>query len=73
MPGHRLFAPAAWFAAERVGKVSAAEVEALISQRETAREEKDYAAADRLRDELTELDVVIEDSSDGTRWRFGND
>ena len=47
----------------------AAEIEALILQRNTARAEKDWAAADAARDTLTAMGVVIEDGADGTSWR----
>jgi cysteinyl-tRNA synthetase len=41
----------------------------LLSQRETARADKDWATADRLRDELAALGVAIEDTRDGQRWK----
>jgi len=44
-------------------------VETLIQQRLDARNNKDWAAADRLRDELTAAGIAIEDSAGGTRWR----
>jgi len=44
-------------------------IEELISARLQARTEKDWARADRIRDELVEAGIVIEDGSDGTRWR----
>ena len=46
-----------------------AEIEALIAKRNTARAEKDWAAADEARDALTALNVVLEDGSEGTTWR----
>ena len=46
-----------------------AQVEALIAQRNAARKNKDFQAADRVRDELKKLNVVIEDSATGTKWR----
>jgi cysteinyl-tRNA synthetase len=44
-------------------------IEDLISARLQARADKDWASADRIRDELSEAGIVIEDGSDGTRWR----
>ena len=41
----------------------------LLSQRETARAGKDWATADRLRDELAALGVAVEDTRDGQRWK----
>ena len=45
------------------------EILALIEQRNTARAEKNWAAADAARDSLTAMDIVIEDGADGTSWR----
>ena len=42
---------------------------ALLDARATAREERDWAASDRLRDELAAAGIAVEDSRDGQRWR----
>ena len=47
----------------------AAEIEALIKQRNDARANKDWAAADEARDKLAAMNVVLEDSANGTTWR----
>jgi cysteinyl-tRNA synthetase len=47
----------------------AAEVERLIAEREAARIGKDFARADRIRDELKQRGIALEDSRDGVRWR----
>ena len=49
--------------------IDAAEVEGLIAQRNQARADKDWGAADAARDALTALGVIIEDSANGTTWR----
>ena len=36
--------------------------------REKARKQRDFAEADRLRDELLALNVTLKDSRDGTTW-----
>lgn len=46
-----------------------AEIEALIAERNRARAEKDWPAADVARDRLNELGVVLEDGPQGTSWR----
>lgn len=43
-------------------------VDALIAQRASARAEKDWATADRIRDLFAEVGVVLEDTRDGTVW-----
>jgi cysteinyl-tRNA synthetase len=41
---------------------------ALLEQRQAARERRDYAAADAIRDRLQELGVTVEDTPSGPRW-----
>ena len=45
------------------------EIEALVAARSAAREAKDFVEADRLRDELTTLGIVVEDTPTGPIWR----
>lgn len=45
-------------------------VERLLSDRETARESRDYTAADRIRDELVAAGITIEDTPSGAHWSF---
>ena len=45
-------------------------VDSLIAQRKQAREEKDWAKADQIRDELAALNVVLEDKDGVTTWRI---
>ena len=47
-----------------------ARVESLVYLRQEARQQRDFAEADRLRDELTRLGVVLEDTRDGTTWKL---
>ena len=46
-----------------------AAIEALIAERLQARADKDFATSDRIRDELAEQGVVLEDGAEGTTWR----
>jgi cysteinyl-tRNA synthetase len=45
-------------------------VEALLSEREIARQSKDWSRADEIRDELTTMGVIVEDGPDGPTWRL---
>lgn len=55
--------------ATQTADIDSARVEQLIKARETARNTKDWATADRIRAELTAMNVVLEDRPDGTLWR----
>lgn len=46
------------------------EITAMISRRDEARAAKDWAAADRIRDELLARDIILEDTPHGTRWKW---
>ena len=46
----------------------AADVDALIAQRDAARQDKDFARADAIRDTLRERGIELLDSATGTRW-----
>ena len=65
-------APAAWFSAGAGSgnAPSPAEIEAFIDRRAQAKKAKNFAEADRIREELKAKGVLIEDSPQGTRWRL---
>jgi len=46
-------------------------IDALIAEREAARARRDFAASDRIRDQLAAEGVSIEDTPEGPRWRRG--
>jgi len=46
------------------------EVEELISTREKARSEKNWALADAIREQLKEKNILLEDTPQGVRWKF---
>jgi cysteinyl-tRNA synthetase len=46
-----------------------AHIEALLDEREAARKRRDWAAADRIREELAAQGVEIIDTPAGPRWR----
>ncbi|MEX1298360.1 MAG: cysteine--tRNA ligase [Desulfotignum sp.] len=67
--------PSAWFAAKKDKGVAdmavdPAIVEALIAERTQARKDRDFARADEIRDQLQQMNIVLEDGPSGTSWRF---
>ncbi|HEX6593758.1 MAG TPA: cysteine--tRNA ligase [Bacillota bacterium] len=47
------------------------EIEALIKERNEARQNRDFSRADEIRDLLKEKDIILEDTAQGVRWRRG--
>jgi cysteinyl-tRNA synthetase len=45
-------------------------IKLIIEIREDARERKDWAAADKIRDGLADLDIKLEDTAEGTIWKM---
>jgi cysteinyl-tRNA synthetase len=53
----------------KVAETLPAELSAKIEARQKARRDRDFALADRLRDELLREGIVLEDTKDGVRWK----
>jgi len=58
-------------APEKEGAMSADEIDALIAERVSARDEKNWARSDEIRDLLAAAGVVLEDTNGKTTWRRG--
>lgn len=50
-------------------RISDADVERLIVERNAAKKARDFAKADAIRTQLTEAGIVVEDTKDGIRWK----
>jgi len=59
-----------WFKTTPNGVLTREEIEHLITQRERARKSKNFSESDRIRNDLLQKGVVIEDGPDGTEWRY---
>jgi len=67
--------PAQYFEKQREAVLEHASVdvetiEKLVKDREAARKAKDFQTADRIRDQLKEMHIQLEDRPDGTIWRY---
>ena len=67
--------PEDWFKWQPAGHTGAglsdADIDTMIAERVKARSSKDFATSDRIRDQLTEQGIILEDSAQGTIWRRG--
>ncbi len=50
--------------------VDVSKIDMLIAERAKARADKNWAEADRIRDELKEMGIVVKDSKDGATWEY---
>lgn len=61
--------PESWFARDADGQISAAEIAALLAERDAARVARNFDIADAIREQLAADGVQIEDGPAGTTWR----
>lgn len=62
--------PAAWFSRGSADG-DAERIQALVDERTTAKQSRDFARADAIRKQLADEGVLIEDTAQGVRWRRG--
>jgi cysteinyl-tRNA synthetase len=54
----------------KTGGLSDAEIDKLVAERNAAKKKRDFAAADRIRKELADRGIILEDAKDGSvRWK----
>lgn len=61
--------PEAWFQQTTAHELTPAAIEKLIQDRQQARLNRQFGEADRIRQELLDQGVILEDSAAGTTWR----
>ena len=54
---------------ERKTEILDSEIEDLIARRTQARKNKDFALADKIRNDLLEKGIVLEDTREGVKWK----
>ncbi len=47
------------------------EIDALIEERQQARKNRDFKRADEIRDQLKDMNIILEDTRQGVRWKRG--
>jgi cysteinyl-tRNA synthetase len=52
--------------------VDPAMIEKMIEERNAARKAKEWKRADQIRNQLADMDVILEDRPDGTVWKINN-
>jgi cysteinyl-tRNA synthetase len=47
------------------------EIDQLIQERNQARKDRNFSRSDEIRDQLKEMNIILEDTPQGTRWKRG--
>ena len=55
---------------DKESSIDSQEIEKLIQERIDAKQNKNFARADEIRDYLLDNDIILEDTKDGTRWKI---
>lgn len=54
---------------EKKEEILDSDIEALIEERQAARKAKDFARADEIRDQLSSMGIILEDTREGVKWK----
>ena len=54
---------------EKKEEVLDSDIEALIEERQAARKAKNFARADEIRDQLSDMGIILEDTREGVKWK----
>jgi cysteinyl-tRNA synthetase len=61
--------PQTWFGQTDSSSDDAAKIQALIDERNTAKQNKNFARSDAIRQQLLDQGIIIEDTAQGVRWK----
>lgn len=54
---------------EKKEEILDSDIEALIEERQAARKSKNFARADEIRDQLSRMGIILEDTREGVKWK----
>lgn len=54
---------------EKKEEILDSDIEALIEERQAARKAKNFARADEIRDQLSDMGIILEDTREGVKWK----
>ena len=54
---------------EKKEEILDSDIEALIEERQAARKAKNFARADEIRDQLSSMGIILEDTREGVKWK----
>ena len=67
----RLYDVLGLLAKKKESEVDEAFIEEKIAERNAAKKAKDFAKADKIRDDLKEMGIILKDTREGTKWEIG--
>jgi cysteinyl-tRNA synthetase len=61
--------PTKWFQSDKNRDIDESYINMKIKERTQAKQDKNFTLSDKIRNELFDLGIILEDSADGTNWR----